>query len=70
MSKSNMHGDADAGLERIKKLGQLLAETSANSLQHRELTKAIRIEAVAYRKSLDIDQAAKLLDPRPRRTIA
>jgi hypothetical protein len=64
------HATADARLERIKKLGQLLADSAANSLQHRELTQAIRIEAVAYRKSLDIDQAAKLLDPRPRRTIA
>ena len=70
MSKSKRHDGADAGLERIKKLGQLLAESAVNSLQHRELKEAIRIEAVAYRKSLDIDQATKLLDPRPRRTIA
>jgi hypothetical protein len=64
------HADADAGLERIKKLEQLLAASPANSLQRRELTDVIRIEATAYRKSLDVDQAAKTLDPRPPRTIA
>jgi hypothetical protein len=64
------HAAAGARLERIKKLGQLLAESAANSLQHRELTESIRIEAAAYRKSLDVDQAAKIRDPRPRRTIA
>ena len=66
MSKSKRHADADAGLERIKKLEALLAASPANSLQHRKLADVIRIEAAIYRKSLDADQAAKTLDPRPR----
>ena len=66
MSNSKLHDDADAALERIKKLGKLLAASPANSLQHRKLTDVIRIEAAVYRKSLDADQAAKTLDPRPR----
>jgi hypothetical protein len=61
------HADADAVLERIKKLERLLAEAPADSLRHRELTQAIRIEATAYRKSLDDDQAAKTVTaPRAR----
>jgi hypothetical protein len=61
------HADAEAILERIKKLERLLADSPVNSLQHREWTDALRIEAAAYRKSLDVDQAAKTLDPRPTR---
>ena len=61
------HADAEARLERIKELQRLLAESPVNSLQHREWTDALRIEAAAYRKSLDVDQAAKTLDPRPTR---
>jgi hypothetical protein len=52
----------DAALDRIKKLERLLAESPAGSLQHRELTQALRIETTAYRKSLDDDQAAKTFD--------
>jgi hypothetical protein len=66
MSKSKLHDDADAGLERIKKLEALLAASPANSLQRRKLADVIRIEAAIYRKSLDADQAAKTLDPRTR----
>jgi hypothetical protein len=60
------HAAAEAGLERIKKLERRLAVSPANSRQRRELTQMIRIEATAYRKSLDADQAAQTHDPRPR----
>ena len=63
----NSHAGADAGLERIKALERQLALAPANSLQRRELTQAIRIEATVYRKSLDVDQAARTFDPRPPR---
>jgi hypothetical protein len=59
------HAEADAVLERIKKLERLLVESPANSRQRYELSEAIRIEATAYRKSLDVDQAARTLDARP-----
>jgi hypothetical protein len=70
MSKPSIHDDADAGLERIKKLEELLADSPVNSLQHRKLADVIRIEAAAYRKSLDADQAAKTLERKHSRTIA
>jgi hypothetical protein len=70
MSKPNIHDDADASLERIKKLEELLAGSPANSLQHRKLADVIRIEAAVYRRSLDADQAARTLDRRHARTIA
>jgi hypothetical protein len=70
MSKSNRHDDADAGLERIKTLGELLAASPVNSLPRRKLADAIRLEAAAYRKSLDVDQAAKRLDRKHTRKIA
>ena len=70
MSKSNTHHDADAGLERIKTLEVLLAGSPVNSLPRRKLADAIRIEATAYRKSLDADQAAKRLDRKHARKIA
>ena len=49
--------DQDAGLERLKLLEEKLACAPARSLQSLELIDAIRIEAVAYRKSLDAEQA-------------
>ena len=49
--------DQDAGLERLKLLEEKLACAPARSLQWLELIDAIRIEAVAYRKSLDAEQA-------------
>jgi hypothetical protein len=70
MSKSNTHHEADAGLERIKMLEELLAASPVNSLEHRRLADVIRIEAAAYRKSLDADQAARTLDRKHARTIA
>jgi hypothetical protein len=61
--------DAYAGLERIKQLEVEFVRTSVHSRRHRELAAAIRIEAGAYRKSLDTDQAAAIHDSRPR-TVA
>jgi hypothetical protein len=52
--------DSDAGLERIKDLEIKLALAPANSLQRRTLRAAIRVEAEAYRKSLDVEQACAL----------
>jgi len=60
MKRNTSHArvtEADAGLERIKHLEEQLAPTRANSREHRRLSAAIRIEADAYRKSLDIEQA-------------
>jgi hypothetical protein len=54
--------EADAGLERIKHLEEQFASAPAMSRQRRTLSAAIRIEADAYRKSLDIDQAAATHD--------
>jgi hypothetical protein len=61
--------DVYAGLERIKHLEVEFVRTRVHSRRHRELAAAIRIEAVAYRKSLDTDQAAAIHDSRPR-TVA
>jgi len=62
MSNSKLHHDGDAGLERIKKLEELLAGSPANSPQRRRLADVIRVEAAVYRKSLDAEQAARRLD--------
>jgi hypothetical protein len=57
--------EADAGLERIKRLEEQLAPTPVNSRLHRALSAAIRIEANAYRKSLDTEQATATHDAKP-----
>jgi hypothetical protein len=62
--------DVYAGLERIKHLEAEFVRTGVHSRRHRELAKAIRIEAVAYRKSLDTDQAAAVHDSRPRTVVS
>jgi hypothetical protein len=49
--------EAENRLERIKYLEEQLAPTPVSSRQHRRLSAAIRIEADAYRKSLDLEQA-------------
>jgi hypothetical protein len=54
-----------AGLERIKRLEEELRATPANSGRRRELGTAIRIEADAYRKSLDTEQATATHDAKP-----
>jgi hypothetical protein len=50
--------DADAGLERIKRLEEQLALERDGSPGRRELAQAVRIEADLYRKSLDTRLAA------------
>jgi hypothetical protein len=57
----------DAGLERIKELEEQLALVPVNSRQRRTLSAAIRIEADAYRKSLDMEQAAATHDTKTER---
>jgi hypothetical protein len=57
---------ADTGLERIKHLEGQWAAAPVNSGRRRALSAAIRIEAHAYRKSLDVEQATALHDTKPR----
>jgi hypothetical protein len=54
--------ETDARLERITHLSQQVAEAPTNSRQHQRLRAAIRVEAGAYRKSLDTEQAAATHD--------
>jgi hypothetical protein len=61
--------EADAGLERIKHLVEELAPAPVNSHQHRALSAAIRVEADAYRKSLDTEQAMATHDAKPHATV-
>ena len=56
--------EPDAGLESIKRLEEQLALAPINTQQHRTLRAAIRVEAEAYRKSLDIAQASAMHDGR------
>jgi hypothetical protein len=60
--------EGDGGLERIKRLAAQLARTPTKD-QRRTLHAAIRIEATAYRKTLDTAQAAATHDPKPARTV-
>jgi hypothetical protein len=62
--------DLYAGLERIKHLESEFVRTSVHSRRHRELAQAIRIEAAAYRKSLDNDQAAATHDSNRRIVVS
>jgi hypothetical protein len=55
----------DAGAERITKLEEELAQAPMSSRHRRALTTAIRIEAGAYRKALDLEQATATYDARP-----
>jgi hypothetical protein len=61
--------EADAGLERIKHLADQLAPEPVNSRRHRTLSAAIRIEADAYRKSLDTEQATATHDAKPQPAV-
>jgi hypothetical protein len=49
--------ETDARVTRILQLETQLATSPANSRRHRTLSAAIGIEADAYRKSLDTEQA-------------
>ena len=57
--------EAAAGLERLKHLEDQLASAPSDSRQRRTLNAAIRIEATAYRKSLDVEQATATHDTHP-----
>jgi hypothetical protein len=61
--------EAEAGLERIVRLEEQLAPAPLNSRQGRTLRAAIRLEADAYRKSLDVEQAEATHDPKPRAAV-
>jgi hypothetical protein len=61
--------EADVGLERITHLAEQLAPAPVNSRQHRTLSAAIRIEAAAYRKSLDTEQATATHDAKPQPAV-
>jgi hypothetical protein len=53
-----------AGAARIANLETEKALVPVNSLRHRALSRAIRIEASTYRKALDVEQAAATHDAR------
>jgi hypothetical protein len=55
--------DSEDAAERIRQLQETLARTPVRSGMHRDLAKAIRIEADVYRKALDVEQAAAQFDP-------
>lgn len=55
-----------ATLERIVDLETQLAAAPVHGRRRHGLRAAIRIEADAYRKSLDIEQASATHDPHPR----
>ena len=57
--------EADARLERITRLAEQLASAPLKSRLHRTARAAIRIEAAAYRKSLDTEQATATHDAKP-----
>jgi hypothetical protein len=61
--------ETDARLERIKHLAEQVAAAPAHSRQHCRLRAAIRVEAAAYRKSLDIEQATATHDARPQPAV-
>jgi hypothetical protein len=61
--------ETDARLELIKHLSQQVADVPTNSRQHQRLRAAIRVEAGAYRKSLDLEQAMAMHDPKPQRAV-
>jgi hypothetical protein len=50
--------DAAAVLDRILRLEEQLARVPAQSPLHRTLTAALHLEATAYRRALDVEQAA------------
>ena len=58
----------DAGAERINNLEKALALAPVSSRRRRTLSTAIRIEADAYRKALDTEQATATHDAKPQPT--
>jgi hypothetical protein len=57
--------ESAAGLDRLKRLEEELASVPVRSRQALQLTEAIRAEADAYRKSLDVEQATATHDANP-----
>jgi len=57
--------ESGAGLDRLKHLENELASVPARSRRARQLSAAIRVEADAYRKSLDVEQATAAHDANP-----
>ena len=57
--------ESAVGLDRLKHLEDELASVPARSRRARQLSAAIRVEADAYRKSLDVEQATAVHDPNP-----
>lgn len=57
--------ESAAGLDRLKHLEGELASVPARSRRARQLRAAIQVEADAYRKSLDVEQATATHDPNP-----
>ena len=58
--------EADARLERITRLEQQLSRGRLNGRQRRAVRAEIQIEADAYRRSLDTEQATATHDTHPR----
>ena len=57
--------ETDTRLELITQLSQQVANAPTNSRRHQRLRAAIRVEADAYRKSLDTEQATATHDGKP-----
>ena len=60
---SSTETDTENSAARILVLERQLVAAPANSRLRREVTKAIRIEAAVYRKSLDAEQTMAIHDP-------
>lgn len=59
-----MTSDSEAAVDRIRLLEETLARTPAGGGMRRSLARAIRIQADAYRKALDVEQASEKFDKR------
>ena len=63
--KAGRMTESAAGIDRLKHLADELASVAARSRRARQLSAAIRSEADAYRKSLDVEQATATHDANP-----
>jgi len=61
--------ETDPRLELIGHLSQQVADAPMNGRRHQRLRAAIRVEAGADRKSLDIEQATATHDPKPQPAV-
>lgn len=69
MKRKTTVPETDAGIERLLHLEEQLARAPVNSRRHHALRAGIRIETDAYRKSLDIEQAAATHDGKRSLTV-